>query len=236
MLIKTKQRRKIMLKINPSKQMFITLTVASIIMLAVFILTYMSQSTKVHKLQVAVREKQTKLADSRVIAQRLDDVQRRYMDAQSELSSLEKGVTHKAYIPTLLRQIEDLGKGLNLQVVGVRPKAPEVKAKAPVSEDGKKVEAAVEKPKPYDEMILDFEMNGKYGDVMKFVDKINSFPKIIAVQSIDIDPVSANPAEGIKNSPKLSVKLKAIAFILKEEKQLPKTSEEAEAVSTDERI
>lgn len=217
-----------MLRINPSKQMFGILIGVAVVMLFVFIGIFMSQNTKVGKLQAEVKAKQTKLDDSIIISQRLADVQARYDAARSDLSILEKGVSSKAYVPTLLRQIEELGRGMNLRVVGVRPKAAEVKPAAPKDPASKDKDVPVEKPKPYDEMVLNFEMSGKYWDIVKFLDQITSFPKIIAVQSVEVSPESGQSIE--LASPELSVKVRATAFILKETNKAPVVRDEAKTL------
>lgn len=202
-----------MLKINPSKKALGIMTGGAVLLFLACGLLFFNLNSRLNTLQARVDEKEQKLAGSRKIARQLSDVEQEYQDAQAKLAILESGVSTKAYVPTLLRQIEDLGKSVNLRVVGVRPKAPEVQP-APVSKsaDGEKPKEK-KKVDPYDKLDIDINVNGKYWDVVRFLDKITCFPKIIAVNNLKINQLAQDKAKG---SPTLDVQLNTTAFILKE--------------------
>ena len=202
-----------MLQIKPSKQSLTGLGVAVVLLLVVLGFTYYELARRVHSLDVQIAEKTHKLENSQEIARRLSVVEQEYFDDQMKLSALEQGVSTRAYVPTLLRQVEELGKSVNLRVVGVRPKAPEASPAPPPSPNDDKTKVAVKKPEPYDKLEIDIEMNGKYANVTKFLYGITSFPKIIAVNTIQLKPVSQPQ---LIASPELSVKVNTTAFILKE--------------------
>ncbi|MHB0913264.1 MAG: type IV pilus inner membrane component PilO [Armatimonadota bacterium] len=203
-----------MLNIRPSKNVFIALICVGILLVGACGFIYFTQAKKLGKLQAVKVKKQETLTNSQVTARRLDEVEARYLDAQATLGVLEKGVSTKAYVPTLLRQMEDLGKSVNLRVVGVRP---QVQVVAPVADGEEKAE-----PEPYDKLNLDIEVNGKYKDVVNFLSEITRFPKIVAVNSVQISPVGAT--DRVK-SPMLSVKLSCTAFILKSSTKSVKVAE-----------
>jgi Tfp pilus assembly protein PilO len=181
---------------------------------------YYSFASRLGKLNVEISKKQTKLDNSEEITRRLARVEQEYTDAQVKLGALEKGVSTKSYVPTLLRQIEDLGKSVNMRVVGVRPQiAIAAPVQAPASSDGDKGDkpkVVRKKPDPYDKLDIDIEVTGKYCDVARFLYKVTSFPKIIAVNSVQITPVSGSSSKGTIGSPDLSVKLGTTAFIMKD--------------------
>lgn len=100
-------------------------------------------------------------------------------DTTSQLKFLEAGVPDFAYVPTMLAQLEQFGKQNGIEVTGVRPGPPP----AANLKAGDKPER-----KAYDELIIEVKGHGKYGDVMKFVNALHTFPKIIATRSISMTP------------------------------------------------
>lgn len=217
-----------MLQIKPSKKSLICLIAIAGVVLLVGGFGYWNLATKHGALDKQIKGKEQKLASSEEITRRLYAVEQDYLDAQSKLGALEHGVSTKAYVPTLLRQIESLGKGVNTRVSGVRPKIV-VEAPPPPSTgaDGEKKKVVRKAPEPYDKLDIDIEVRGKYSDVMRFVYKITSFPKIIAVNSMQISPVGGQ--RKVIGSPVLSVRLGTTAFVLKEKPRLDGAMDQAVA-------
>lgn len=206
---------------NAYKRMLIGVVCAGVLVLVACGFLYSNRSGKLHAVQVELNNKQSQMDSSAKIAARLPVARREFMEAQAQLGFLEQGVSSKAYVPTFLRQVEELGKKNHLQVAGVRPKQEEVKppvvAASQADSDDKKKNQPVAKPKPpepYDKLTLDIEMKGKYWDVVRFMHEITSFPKIVAVNEIQIAPESRFDITG---SPKLTIRFNATAFILKDQ-------------------
>jgi len=199
-----------------SKRTFISLVLGVILMLGVCTFTYCNRMGKLRVVQAEVEQKQEKLANSERVANYLSAAEDEYLNAKAMLSFLEQGVSTKVYVPTFLRQIEELGKKVNLRVVGVRPqpaREPPPAARSSAACEEEKTQAEAE-PEPYDKMAIDIEINGKYQDVVRFLYEITSFPKIVAVNDVKVNTVGQTKRLA---SPLLSVKLKATAFILKEQ-------------------
>jgi len=204
------------------KRMLIGLACCAVVVIAICGFFYCNRAGKLHTLQLDRTQKQAQMDSSEKIAARLPVARREYLDAQAKLSVLEQGVSSKVYVPTFLRQIEELGRKNRLQVVGVRPKAAEVNPPVvsranDTAKDGKAdAEKAEVKPppEPYDKLMLDIELKGKYWDVVTFMREITSFPKIVAVNDIQISPMGKT---SLSASPPLSVRFNATAFILKQQ-------------------
>ena len=79
---------------------------------------YVWQSGEIAKLQGQVKAKEDQVASGEKIAHRLVSSETDYADMQSQLRFLESSVTEGEYVPTLLRQMEDLAKSMNLQAQG----------------------------------------------------------------------------------------------------------------------
>lgn len=199
-----------MLAIRPSKQAFIGLICVAILIIGIDGYLYYNRATRLAVLQEELDTKEKKLQDSKQIAQRLNQVESRYNDVQSQLSTLEQGVSSRAYVPSLLKQLESLGKSNNLRVVGVRPQPIAVVPPPPAGS----VESTKKEPDPYDKINIDIEVTGNYWNVVRFTDQLNSFPKIIAVREMQLSPVTSGVIKKA-GPPVLSARFSATAFILK---------------------
>ncbi|MDH7481018.1 MAG: type 4a pilus biogenesis protein PilO [Armatimonadota bacterium] len=219
-----------MLKIKPSRTLLIGLIVGAGLVFVASGLGYWNRSSVLDKIQAEVSKKQEALENSEKIAKRLNRVEAEYTDAQMKLACLEQGVSTRAYVPTLLRQLEELGKNVNLKVVGVRPIVSQPAAVTPSTSEGEDKKEVKPKEEPYDKLDIDIEIHGKYWDVVRFLYKITAFPKIVRVNSFQASPAGI-PNQPDRGSPVLSVKLNTTAFILKDEpiKSLAKPNEVKQA-------
>jgi len=130
------------------------------------------------------------------------------MDTQ--LKHLEAGLPDYAYVPTMMSELEQLGKANGIEVSGVRPTPPPaINPKA-----GEKTER-----KPYDELIIEVKGHGKYGDVMRFVEGLQKFPKIVAIRTMSMAPKN-DPTSPDKNKLDITIEMKAFVF---PQPQAPKT-------------
>lgn len=169
-----------------------------------------------------------KVRESQTVAQTQRDSENRYRDTRAQIRCLEGSVATQAYVPTLLKQIERMGKSVHLKVIGVRPKAADPSAAlakkeaqpaaaAPSGQPEADPNAVAKKPeiKPYDELEVDLELEGSYMNALDFLYKLTSFPKIMAVNTIQMSPYSGL-GEISTASPKLNIKINVTAFVFKE--------------------
>ncbi len=113
------------------------------------------------------------------IQKQLDDSNKTLTETAAKLKHLEEGIPDFAYIPTMLSQLEATGKANGIEVVGVRPMpVPVVNPK-----QGEKQER-----KPYDELVIEVKGRGSFANVMKFVDSLQTFPKIVAARTVTLTP------------------------------------------------
>lgn len=211
------------------------ITVLIIVAVAIFfgcILTYLGAAGQVRGVEAQLNAKEKEVSESSKIARNLEESRLAFLDTRAQIRYLETSVSTQAYVPTLLEQLESLGKSVNLHVQGVRPQAPKA---APVTRRlnsgaqaaGGNVEGASQaKPnavagavqpkmeaKPYDELQIDITLKGRYMNAIDFLYKLTSFPKIIAVNSVEMRSCATLDAPG---SPMLDVKVGVTAFIFKD--------------------
>lgn len=165
---------------------------------------YFWQSGEIAALDKQVQDKQTQLAESEKIARDLEQVRQKNTDTRSQLRFLETSVTEGQYVPTLLHQTEDLAKSTNLQVAAIRPTLEPAPKPPADKEQAKKF-----KPQPYDKILIDMEVSGKYWDIAHMLYRLTEFPKILTVESMQVSP--SNPIAG--TAPSLTVKMKLTGFI-----------------------
>lgn len=124
-----------------------------------------------------------------------------------ELNHLEKGVPTTAYVATLLKELEKLGIDKRMVVTGVRP-AP-VTASAPPPTTGSGANKATSKP--YDELDIDIMGRGQYASIMATVTALQSFPKIVAVKNVSLQPKN-DPESKAYNLIDATISIKAYIF------------------------
>jgi len=179
-----------------------------------------------HSLAGVVRElkdKEKQRDESARLASRLAQTEMRFKEDTDRLKFLEASLPDMAYVPTLLKQIEQLGRSTHNQVRGVRPEAAPVKpVRAAVrrtdpeaQENGDAKQAAPPpKPEPYTRLAIAVALTGSYKDYQSFLLKLTQFPKIVAV-----DQVQLRPRPDLKTgngSPMLEVDMHLTAFVLKQ--------------------
>ncbi|GAB4458777.1 MAG: hypothetical protein OHK0029_20430 [Armatimonadaceae bacterium] len=189
--------------IRPSKMTCIVLGALMAAVLAGGAGLYFWQSSEIAKVAALVEQKRGEVAEGEKIARRLADLEAEYQTMQNQLRFLETSVSAKEYTPTMLKQMEQLANQVNLKVGGVRPKwipAPE----PPKDEKAKKEY----KPEPYDKLAVDMEITGTYWNIARFLYRMTEFPKIMAVNSLSINPRNT---EGY--DPNLSAKINLTGFV-----------------------
>ncbi|MEN6356776.1 MAG: type 4a pilus biogenesis protein PilO [Armatimonadota bacterium] len=217
--------------LRPSSKGVTALIIIAVVIFFGCALAYLAVAGKLRSTAAEMQAKGKKVAQSKEIAQKLEESKLDYLDARSQIRFLESSVTTSAYVPTLLKQLEYLGKSVNLNVIGVRPQMPKEQPGARKLSSGAQaangnVEAASEQKTqpgspvaakqsaPYDELNVDIEVEGKYMNALDFLYKLTSFPKIIAVKSVQMDP--AGNEQDI-SSPILNIKMSITAYVLKDD-------------------
>ncbi|MCX8052245.1 MAG: type 4a pilus biogenesis protein PilO [Armatimonadetes bacterium] len=225
------------LSLRASSKGVTMLVIIAVVILFGCVLLYLAVAGK---LKSAVSEMETKtkrVEESRQIAEKLEASKLAYLDARSQVRCLETSVSTQEFVPTLMKQLEQLGRSVNLKVLAVRPSLE--KKKTPLKRSlssGKEAsegnlqsasEAKSESPQksaskspPYDELKIELELQGRYMDALGFLYKLTSFPKIIAVDEVEMEPPGSRLPTFV--SPTLTMRLKVTAFLLKEENKTGK--------------
>lgn len=163
-------------------------------------LTYWQYSSR-SEAQARVDSLMAELPDEAQLQSELQTTTTQLEETRLQLEHVEKGVPTAAYVPTLLRELEQVGLQAELKVTGVRP-VPAVPS------DGETEE------KPYAELEIDITGTGGYRSVMNLLASLQRFPKVLEVRTIGLQPKQGEQRPG-RIDLDASVRLKA--YIFKEE-------------------
>jgi Tfp pilus assembly protein PilO len=175
-----------------------------------------------------LHKREAELNDGQKIAKRRERAQAELEQDRQQILFLESSVSDAVYVPTMLKQIEDLAKSTNNQVLAVRPQviveaptklqqrrdpnAQDKQAAAESNKDGDKKDE--KKPEPYTRLGIGLSVIGNYRSTEMFIEKLNRFPKIVSVDEIQLHPHRQDRKEQNPNA-ELEVELKLTAFIMK---------------------
>jgi Tfp pilus assembly protein PilO len=137
--------------------------------------------------------------DPKEIQAELDKTGEELSKSKTELEHLEKSVPAFAYIPTMLRELEQFGKLNAIEVLGVRP-IPKQDSK-----DKKK------KKQAYEEIAIEVKGRGDFKSVQQFVTALQKFPKIVGVRSVSLQPKN-DPNEIAGKKLDVTIELRAYLF------------------------
>lgn len=151
--------------------------------------------------------------DEEGLKRRLEETTAKLAETSTTLGHLEKGVPSFAYVPTLLFELESIGKTNGIDVLGVRP----VVKVAPITpqKDGENLSS---RRKPYEEMSIEVKGRGTYRSVMSFLKSLQKFPKIVEARTVTLSPKQLQADPDGKRSLDVSIELRAYLFKQGEEK------------------
>ena len=166
---------------KPNPKMFMALTA-----MAVVIGGYISnlQYSSVNELKANIKKLKSEDKDEHMLTAELNTVDALLATSQSKLDHLEQSVSQTAYVPTLLKELENIGRENGIAVLGVRP-IPKVN-----NPKEKKVR------KPYVELDIEVKGRGSYAAVQRFVQALKIFPKVVAARTLALTP-KVGPDAGI---------------------------------------
>lgn len=141
--------------------------------------------------------------DEKALNQQAEKAAAKLKESSERLVHLEANIPEFAYVPTLLKDLETVGKQSGLDVLGVRP-MPKT--------DSKPADKS-QKPdrKPYDEMKIEVKGRGSYRAAFNFVTALKAFPKIVAARTVSIMPKSSTDP-GMAGKLDVTVELRTYVF------------------------
>ena len=131
--------------------------------------------------------------DPKDIKAELDETSAKVASARAEIEHLEKSVPAFAYVPTMLKELEQCGKENGIEVLGVRP-IP----KADPTPNNANNKGTARKKDPYQELAIEVKGRGEFKAVQAFVAGLEKFPKIVGARQISLQPKNDNENRGLR--------------------------------------
>ena len=143
--------------------------------------------------------------DEKTVRAELAKTQAAIGELSAKLRHLEEGVPSFAYIPSMTRELETVGRADGLEVLGIRPMV------SPPSGDDKEPKGA---KKAYEELTIAVRGRGSYGAVKRFLQGLTRFPKIVEVRTLTLAP-KTEPGK-TDAAPKLDADITIRAYAFKD--------------------
>lgn len=178
------------------------------------------ETTKMENAKKEIVKLQAEVGSPQKLRADVSRVRNEIVENRLLVQHLEMNISTRDYIPTMLGELQTLGEASGLHVTGVRPMPKKIapkpvtdkdKAEGDKGKDGAPKDAKPkEVKKPYDELDIEVEASGHYQDVISFLKKLGTFPKIIAVRFLT---VNTHQEIGQSGPPSLEVKFGVRAYI-----------------------
>lgn len=147
------------------------------------------QFQKVSQAKAKVAELEAEVPNQKDLEGELVATTTKLEEFRTQLQHLEANVPDVAYVPTMMKELETLGKSHHITVTGVRP-APQA-APAPQQEGAPKP-----KKKEYAEFEIEVKGRGTYDDIKLFMDALQKFPKVVGVKTVNLSPFRETEGRG----------------------------------------
>jgi len=216
------------------KVVFALLVVAAVCLIGLGATVYRKKGNEVASLQKRLSGERGRLANVREKIDRIPELKGKFERLQAQIEFLEPSLPDAAYIPTFLKQIENLATGTGNDILEIRPKAKQKTAKTTggavkinsetgevvkSTETGKKEENAKgakdkEAPElPYEFLPIELKMGGTYATAVEFLAALQRFPKMIATNNLSFSPQASQ--ENVYLSPRLTATVELLAVVAK---------------------
>ena len=146
----------------------------------------------------------SEVKDEKAVQQELDAAKTKLDECAVKLKHLEANVPQLAYIPTLMTELEKSGKAFGIKILGVRPMVKQT------GMGKKESDPTTGTKKAYEEMSIEVKGLGTYGSVMRWIESLQNFPKIVAARSVQLSPKMEAGQQG--TSLDMTVELRAYVF------------------------
>jgi Tfp pilus assembly protein PilO len=213
---------------GPNPKLFIVLTILTV--LAGSGLSYMQYSSYT-VLKGKVEDLKKNAKDRTQIQAELTDANAQLNETRGKLVHLEQSIPEPTYVPTMLKELEKLGKESGIDVLGVRP-VPKAVVK-PMKQEGDGADTtSAKKRKPYTELTIEVRGRGDYKAVMSFIKGLTTFPKIVAARTVSLQPKSDTKNLG---APKLDCTIELRSYLFPADGSTKK-ADESDAPAADKSI
>jgi len=152
-------------KIPPKQKIFLTVLVCLLVCVGYYYLYYKEASRQISTLETKLAELESKIKEQEVIAKNLPSFQAEVRRLEEQLGLLLDQLPNSAEIPSLLKNISDLGRESGLEFLKFAPQGEVSKGF-------------------YAEIPVAITVNGEYHGFALFADKVSHLPRIVNLSNI----------------------------------------------------
>lgn len=152
-------------KVPPKQKIFLVLLTCFLVAIGYYYLYYKPAAQETAALEVKLAELSSKIKEQQVIARNLPSFQAEVHRLEEQLGLLLDQLPNSAEIPSLLRNVSDLGKESGLEFIKFSPKS-EIKRDF------------------YGEIPVSIAVTGSYHSFVLFADKVSRLPRIVNLSDI----------------------------------------------------
>jgi type IV pilus assembly protein PilO len=157
----------------PSKQkVLLAVLFSALVVVGYYYLYYKEASRQITGLETQLTSLRAKIKEQEVIAGNLQSFQAEVQRLEGQLSLLLEQLPNSAEIPSLLKNVSDLGKEAGLDILKFAPSG-EVKKEF------------------YAEIPVSITVRGDYHSFVEFADKVSHYPRIVNLSNISFSSPKA---------------------------------------------
>ena len=156
------------------------------------------QEKVIGNLKGEIRKRKGELENYSAVYNRIPQLEETLNSMRAQLKGIEWELPSSAYVPTFLQELENWAKECNVKLTNLSPQqaptspppnkeAPEETAKRGALKGEAKSQQTT-KPKPYETISFNIQVEGNYYAINKFLDGFRRFPKAISLSKLDINP------------------------------------------------
>ncbi len=176
-------------KIPPKQKIFLTVLICLLVGVGYYYLYYKEASQKIATLQTKLAELESKIKEQEVIAKNLPSFQAEVRRLEDQLGLLLDQLPNSAEIPSLLKNVSDLGRESGLDFLKFAPRGEVRKGF-------------------YAEIPVTISVTGEYHGFALFADKVSHLPRIVNLSDI----VFSNPKAMGEDRRQVNVSCTATTF------------------------
>jgi len=166
-------------KINKRMQIILWIVFLVLFVYLNYSYIYLPRNEKIQQLDQQISTLQEKIAEGRRIAARLDELKKEYQELTARLQFVEVLLPKEKEIPEFLVLLEDTMEEFNINFNNFSPQ-----------------NLAQDKDAIYARLPINMTYTADYFEIIKFLDRLENFPRIVDIQDLRINPTGEN-AENI---------------------------------------
>jgi len=166
-------------KINKRMQIILWIVFLVLFVYLNYSYIYLPRNEKIQQLDQQISTLQEKIAEGRRIAARLDELKKEYQELTARLQFVEVLLPTEKEIPEFLVLLEDTMEEFNINFNNFSPQ-----------------NLAQDKDAIYARLPIKMTYTADYFEIIKFLDRLENFPRIVDIQDLRINPTGEN-AENI---------------------------------------